>query len=313
MTTDCEAVRRFLAADTDAVKIVFSTYQSAREVAKGMQDGERFDVGIFDEADKTAGREGTNFAFALKDSNLPIAKRLFLTATPRHYDVARRDKDGDAKLVYSMDVPDSYCPIAYRLPFSTAARRGIICHYKVVISVVTSKMVTEELLRRGEIVVDGATVRARQVANQLALQQAVVQHDIEKVFTFHARVKSAAAFAGDGPEGVRRHLPSFESYYVSGAMPAYEREGRMNDFRRAKGAVMSNARCLTEGVDVPAVDMVALLAPRRSRVASRPGRGPGDEKESRHRESNRRRTGPAVCARESRRIDRGSGRSNGIR
>jgi superfamily II DNA or RNA helicase len=268
VTTDCQAVKRFLAVDGDAVKIVFSTYQSAREVAKGMLGvgGERFDVGIFDEAHKTAGREGTNFAFALKDSNLPIAKRLFLTATPRHYDVARRDKDGDAKLVYSMDVPDTYGPVAYRLPFSTAARRGIICHYKVVISVVTSKMVTEEFLRRGEVVVDGATVRARQVANQLALQQAVTQHDIEKVFTFHARVKSAAAFAGDGPEGIRQHLSNFESYYVSGAMPTYEREGRMNDFRRANEAVMSNARCLTEGVDVPAVDMVALMAPRRSRV-----------------------------------------------
>ena len=31
-------------------------------------------------------------------------------------------------------------------------------------------------------------------------------------------------------------------------------------------AVISNARCLTEGVDVPSVDMVAFLTPKRSRV-----------------------------------------------
>ena len=40
----------------------------------------------------------------------------------------------------------------------------------------------------------------------------------------------------------------------------------MNDFRRAEKAIMSNARCLTEGVDVPVVDMVAFLTPKRSRV-----------------------------------------------
>jgi predicted helicase len=62
---------------------------------------------------KTAGREG-RYAFALDDKNLAIRKRLF-TATPRHYNPLRKDKEGDARLVFSMDKPDVYGPRAYGL------------------------------------------------------------------------------------------------------------------------------------------------------------------------------------------------------
>lgn len=68
VTTDSRTVQTFLERVTDGVKIVFSTYQSARVVAAGMRKVERFDVGIFDEAHKTAGREGALFSFALQDA-----------------------------------------------------------------------------------------------------------------------------------------------------------------------------------------------------------------------------------------------------
>ena len=106
-----------------------------------MEDQPPFDLGIFDEAHKTAGREGAKFGFALEDANLPIAKRVFMTATPRHYNVHKKDKEGDKKLVYSMDVPETYGPIAHTLSFADAAERDIICNYKVIISVVTSDMI----------------------------------------------------------------------------------------------------------------------------------------------------------------------------
>ena len=65
-----------------------------------------FDLALFDEANQTAGRAGVHFGFALTDQNLPLLKRLFLTATPRHYDVRHRDREGDARLVYSMDAAE---------------------------------------------------------------------------------------------------------------------------------------------------------------------------------------------------------------
>jgi len=248
------------------VKLVFSTYQSAHVVAAGMKKEDAFDLAIFDEAHKTAAREGVLFSFALSDKNLPINTRLFLTATPRHYDVRQRDEEGDARLVYSMDVPEIYGPVAHKLTFAEAARRRVICDYKVIISVVTSEMVNDHLLRHGEVIVKGDAVKARHVANQLALQAAVEKHGVSKIFTFHRSVASAAAFTSDGSEGISNHLSGFDAYHVNGSMPTSERENIMTEFRAAARAVISNARCLTEGVDVPAVDMVAFLTPKRSRV-----------------------------------------------
>jgi predicted helicase len=196
ITTDSAQVREFLNASFDGVKLVFSTYQSAHVVAAGMNKGDAFDLAIFDEAHKTAGREGVHFGFALKDENLPIRKRLFLTATPRHYDIRQRDKSGDARLVYSMDAPEVYGQVAHKLSFAEAARRGIICNYRVLISVVTSEMVNDHLLRHGEVIVQGDAVKARHVANQLALRAAVEKHGVGKIFTFHRSVASAAVFVG---------------------------------------------------------------------------------------------------------------------
>jgi predicted helicase len=70
-----------------------------------------FDLGVFDEAHKTAGREGMKFALALNDTNLSIARRLFLTATPRHYDVGPENKSGEGRTVLSMNVPEIYGPV----------------------------------------------------------------------------------------------------------------------------------------------------------------------------------------------------------
>lgn len=265
VTTEADAVRDFMRSDFDGVKVVFSTYQSARVVADAA-DSSGFDLGIFDEAHKTTGREGKAFSLALEDRHLPIAKRLFMTATPRHYDARSRDADGERKLVYSMDAPDTYGPIVHTLSFSEAARRGIVCHCKVIISVVTSDMVNAELLRRGEVLIDGGAIRAGTVANQIALQKACETYDLKKVFSFHSSVAAARDFTNDSPSSVSRRLPGYEVMHVSGAMPAARRERIMQSFRSADRAVVANARCLTEGVDVPAVDVVAFLSPRRSRV-----------------------------------------------
>jgi superfamily II DNA or RNA helicase len=266
VSTNPETVRRFLDATFKGTKVIFSTYQSASVVGQALRPGEAFDLGIFDEAHKTAGREGRKYGFALDDKNLPIAKRLFVTATPRHYNPSKRNKEGDATVAFSMDDPKIYGKQCHTLSFSKAANLGIICGYKVIISVITSDQVTDELLSKGLVTVKGDDIRARQVANQIALRDAVAQYGVSKIFTFHSTVKSAASFVADGSEGVRTHLPEFAALHVSGAMPMARRERVMKEFQAAPRAVMSNARCLTEGVDVPSVDMVGFLSPRKSKV-----------------------------------------------
>ena len=266
VNTKSDEVREFLARTGAGIRIVFSTYDSAKVVAEAMQPGERFDLGIFDEAHHTAGLEGKRAAFALEDNNLPIEKRLFLTATPRRSNNSIRNKDGDPTVSYSMDDPAQYGHTVHRLDFSEAAEEGIICRFKVVISVVTTEMVNQVLLNRGEVLVNMDPVRARQVANQIALLEATKQHAIHKIVTFHARVDSAQSFVSEGSEGVQTHLTDYITLHVNGEQRTQEREDILEEFKRADNALVSNARCMTEGVNVPNIDMVAFLSPKKSTV-----------------------------------------------
>jgi superfamily II DNA or RNA helicase len=266
VSTDSSDVRAFLTSTFDGTRLLFSTYQSSGVVEEGVRGLEGFDLAVFDEAHKTAGREGMKLSIALNEDRIAAKRRLFLTATPRHYDVAERDKSGDARIVYSMDVPDVYGPVVHRLPFSTAANLRIITDYEVLISVVTSEMVTNELLRRGVVLVAGEEIKAKQVANEIALCSAIANYGAKKIFTFHSRVASARSFTSAGPEGIPSHLPDFNCAHINGAMPTAHRERLMREFAAARRALLTNARCLTEGVDLPAVDMVAFLSPRRSLV-----------------------------------------------
>jgi superfamily II DNA or RNA helicase len=159
-----------------------------------------------------------------------------------------------------MDDPGVYGNIVHKLTFAEAARRNIICHYKIVISVVTNEMISEELLRRGEIIVEGDVIKARQVANQITVQKACHSYGLSKVFTFHSSVRSAKSFTGGGGQSIVVHLPEYKPSHVNGEMPVGIRERLIRAFAETDKAVMSNCRCLTDGIDVPAVDMIAFLA-----------------------------------------------------
>jgi predicted helicase len=119
---------------------------------------------FFDEAHKTAGSKATTFAAALSDKNIPIKKRLFFTATPRHYNVNQRDDEGDFKFV-SMDDEAVYGPRAHTLTFNRAAKSGIICGYKVIISLINKRQVTDFALRTGLTLVEGYQIGIRWVRN----------------------------------------------------------------------------------------------------------------------------------------------------
>lgn len=257
-----------LAPRADSVSVVFCTYQSAGIIGQAIAPlGARggFDVGVFDESHKTTGDKEGLFGFALRDKNIAIKKRLFLTATPKHYKLGRRDADGEFPVV-SMDDAAVYGRVAYRLGFAEAAARGIIVPYKIIISVVDSSMVDNAILEKSQVLLDDTPVDARTTAHQLALKHAINEHDLRRVITFHSRVATAAAFAAAGPGGVGSHLPGFQTFHVSGKNGASERDAQIQAFSAAAHGIITNARCLTEGVDVPSVDMVALIDPRTSAI-----------------------------------------------
>ena len=262
--TDPKEVTRFLAHPTEDVKVIFSTYQSSPVVGAGAA-GYSFDMGIFDEAHKTTGREGGAFSYALSDKHLRIRKRLFFTATPRQYDIRHRDKEGEFR-VQSMDDPQVYGLRAHTLSFASAAKRDIICPYKVVISLIDKHMVSDFARKHGITLIETDLMRARWVAHLLAFRQAVENTGATKALTFHSRVKAAQEFASDTTHGIGRYLNGYDVRHVHGKQRSSERKALIDAFRHAENGVLTNARCLTEGVDVPAVDMVAFLDPKQSRI-----------------------------------------------
>ena len=264
VTTDAKEVKKFLGLNKDGVNVIFSTYQSAEVVAEGLK-GQTVDLGIFDEAHKTTGDKEGLFSFGLSDKNIRIKKRLFLTATPRHYKLNKRDKDGDFQVV-SMNDESVYGKVSYRLPFSTAVTADIIVPYKVIISVSLNKEVDAELLRRGSTRVRRDEIQAKWVANQIALKRAIEKTGASKIITFHSRVNLAEEFAGDSTRGFQEHVKGFDVFHVNGKQNAADRKALLDDFKASPRGLITNARCLTEGVDVPAVDMVAFVDPRKSKI-----------------------------------------------
>ena len=206
--TSPDEVRRFIEKDTSRIKVVFSTYHSSPVVSQGVSGLAPFDLAIFDEAHKTTGPRGGLFAHSLSDENIWICKRLFFTATPRHFDIRHRDREGDFRIA-SMDDETIYGPRAYTLTFGSAAGQGIICSYKIVISVVDGREVNDFALKHGITLVDGDLIRAKWVANQIAIQRAIGKTDAKRAISFHSRVYSAKDFSSDSTYGIKQFLPGF--------------------------------------------------------------------------------------------------------
>ena len=264
--TDPKVVREFLSHPARGkVRVVFSTYQSAPIVAKGLRRGIAFDFAIFDEAHKTAGPRSGTFAFALDDRQLPIRKRLFLTATPRKVDIHHKDRQGDFHVV-SMDDASIYGKRAHELSFASAVAQGIICDYRVVVSIVEPNELSNAAIQRGITLVKGNQQATRWVATQIAVAKAIRKTNARKVITFHSRVEQAKHFASDTPKGIRTFLAGFNVGHVCGADPVAVRKEVLAGFREDHKQLVANARCLTEGVDLPAVDMVVFNNPRKSKV-----------------------------------------------
>jgi superfamily II DNA or RNA helicase len=263
-STDPKEIKKFLQSSSSNVRIVFSTYQSSAMVAKAMK-GQTFDLGIFDEAHKTTGSKKTHFTEAHQDKFISIRKRLYMTATPRIYKINKRNKEGDFD-VLSMDDPKIYGREAYKLSFGEAARKKIICNYKIVITTIDPRHLDPKLLPISKTLVKKEHLPSDWVAKSAALAQAIEETKAQRIITFHSRIKLARELASDGPQGIQTHLKGFQAFHVSGEDSASKRESDIEDFKNSPKGLITNARCLTEGVDVPTVDMVAFMDPKKSTI-----------------------------------------------
>lgn len=266
--TDPKEITTWLKRKHRGLTIVFTTYQSGETLAKAARGAKfSFDLGVMDEAHKTVGDGEKLFSHLLHDKNLPIRRRLFMTATERRY-------KGSSDTVLSMDDAATYGETFHLLSFKRAMEYDppILSDYKI-ISIAVSREEVADLIRKNTFVRPdkepwNEEIEADMLASLIALRKAMKKYPIQHAVSFHGSIQRAELFKthNDAFSKSFRSYGKLETFHVSGKTPTGTRARVISEFARAERALITNARCLTEGVDVPGIDCVLFADPRRSAV-----------------------------------------------
>lgn len=300
-TTDPKRLLQlFEGARGKKLNVVFATYQSINVVAEAQKRGiPDFDLVICDEAHRTtgvtlAGEDESHFVRVHDQKFLKAKKRLYMTATPRIYsdDAQVRAKEADATLC-SMDNSSLYGAELHRLDFSEAVRRGLLSDYKVMVLAVDEKYVgstfQKQLAGADGLRLDDY-VKITGCWNGLS-KRFIFDEGAEKAEADSTPMRRAVAFCSSikASKQVKTMFASIIEQYkanyqgndgwlacqvdhVDGTMNALERNRALDWLKEDTSGqgnvcrILSNARCLAEGVDVPALDAVMFLNPRNSVV-----------------------------------------------
>lgn len=264
-----------------------------------------FDLIVCDEAHRTTGAtfEGDDesaFVRVHDASYIRSAKRMYMTATPRIYgDSAKAVAERDNVALYSMDNEAWYGKQLFLITFSEAVKRGLLVDYKVIVLAVEESHINRRLQKlladeNNQLKVDDA---AKIVGCWKALAKLGIHEDganspdpmkravafcqviepgkggkthkvsSKEIAGMFQAVVEAYQDAEDIEDGARL---TCEAEHVDGGMNAGDKEAKLDWLKAPTPAdtcrVLSNVRCLSEGVDVPALDAVLFLTPRNSQV-----------------------------------------------
>ena len=277
VTSEVDEIARFI--KTPKPKVIFCTYQSSPLIAEAQLDTSvpAFDLTIADEAHRCAGKADAGFATVLDAQKIRSIKRLFTTATPKYFGKAVRDEANARDLaVVGMNDEGVFGPVIHKLTFGEAIRRELLTDYQLVIVGVDEPMV-KQWIDDYEIVATNPDKHtdARTLAAKIGLIKAIKDYDLKRVISFHSRVKGAKEFSEelvdvvDLIDPIHRPKGFFLADYVSGEMKAGDRKDKIDRLKVLEGydrGILTNARCLAEGVDVPSLDGVAFIDPKGSQV-----------------------------------------------
>jgi len=262
-TTPAEVAAR-LTAYRGQRHVVFTTYQSSRVLAEAARlAGVTFDVGVLDEAHKTVGEVSKPFATLLDDRRIRIVRRVFMTATER----ILRGEDDD---VLSMDDPAVYGERFHLYTFKNAIDEGVISDYRILTVSVSERTLAQYAAgnRLLTLSADDDALKAREataLAAGVALRRAFQQHGVTHAVSFHRSIRAARQFC-EQQDALGKAGGGISNLHVSSKVHTGERRERLRAFASMPRALITNARCLTEGIDVPAIDCVVFADPKASTV-----------------------------------------------
>ena len=259
-----------------------------------------FDLIICDEAHRTTGvsLKGTDesaFIRVHNDDFIKAKHRLYMTATPRLYtDEARKKAEENDAVLCSMDDVSLYGDEIYRIGFGEAVEKQLLTDYKVLILAVGDKDITPALRdvitnEDGTITVDDASkfvgcinALSKRVLGDEGLIKAADPLPMHRAVVFCSTIKASkvtaqiftdckSAYMEDVSAKDKAMMVDVVAQHVDGTMSATERDQKLmwltaqpdNDM---ECRMLTNARCLSEGVDVPSLDAVIFVSPKNSQV-----------------------------------------------
>ncbi|HYG48250.1 MAG TPA: type ISP restriction/modification enzyme [Allosphingosinicella sp.] len=292
---------RALKPARDRMTVVFGTYQSIQVLsdAQKLHGYPDFDLIICDEAHRTtgatlAGEDESSFVKVHDNEFIRSKKRLYMTATPRVFGDAVKAKASEASAVLaSMDDEALFGKTLFARGFGWAVEEGLLTDYKVLVLAVDEAMVSGGVQNR--LADGGSELKLDDATKIIGCYKALIKSGLKEELTNDGQpMRRALAFAKDIASSklirtefqavVSEYLASNEGrtalgdadplacevHHVDGTMGAKERTAHLEWLKEEHGGsicrILTNARCLSEGVDVPALDAILFMHPRKSQV-----------------------------------------------
>ncbi len=265
VTTDPNKVAKFLTNKSRQTKVVLTTYQSGEVIISASKSSKvNFDVGIFDEAHKTVGDKTKKFAQLILDSNIKTRKKIFMTATERQF-------VGDTTNILTMDDENSYGKVIDELSFKAALDQSppILSDYKLITVAITKEEIETIIVNNSLTKANGKNYSfvedSTTIAALIAHRKLTKERGIKHAISFHKSIKRAQEFA-ELNNLLNPKNENISAFHVSGKMGTGARNSEIERFVSSNPSIISNARCLTEGVDIPTVDAVIFADPKQSLI-----------------------------------------------
>lgn len=271
-TDDIDEISSFLVSKKiKNSKVVLTTYQSSLKVCQAFKNSNlKCDLAILDEAHRTVGNKSKLFTKLLFNENIHIKKRLFFTATPKIY-------NGKSEKFFGMEDESIYGEIIDELKFTDALKykrpdgKNILCDYNIVTFVCSNNEVIKligknkflELTNIKGNVID--EVESHLLASSIGLRKLKSSTKSKKTITFHNRLERAESFSKK-QDFFNDELGKVDSFFIKGAFNTKKKKNILELFQRSSNSIISNAKCLNEGVDIDSVDSILFADPRDSTV-----------------------------------------------